>query len=171
MCLWASLWFRLPKTNALLPAPLCSVHKCTKIPKIRVLFCAEILFGYCNTLHTHAWLTIWINSQRLGGGRGPHSQLGDLKCSLKSWKEGITGYQTCEPTYPLGGFLFSKVWNFKFLHAAKLFPYKKKRENVGIFPKLGTPSPRLGMSCLWEKWFILHFRTLGTFIVGGRGLY
>ena len=45
---------------------------------------------------------------------------------------------------------------------------QKKRENVGIFPKSGTPSP------VWEcyvcekkKWFILHFRTLGTFIFVG----
>ena len=47
---------------------------------------------------------------------------------------------------------------------------QKKRENVGIFPKSGTPLPPFGnVMFLREKklWFILHFRTLGTFIVGG----
>ena len=43
----------------------------------------------------------------------------------------------------------------------------KKRENVGIFPKSGTPSPLFGNVMLKFVWFILHFRTLGTFIVGG----
>ena len=48
-------------------------------------------------------------------------------------------------------------------------PPKKKRENVGIFPKWGTPPP---LPPVWERhvcekklWFILHFRTLGTFLV------
>ena len=47
---------------------------------------------------------------------------------------------------------------------------KKKRENVGIFPMSGTPppSPLFGNPMFVRKkklWFILHFRTLGTFLV------
>ena len=48
-------------------------------------------------------------------------------------------------------------------------PQIKKRENVGIFPKWGTPPPP---PPVWEPHvcekklrFILHFRTLGTFLV------
>ena len=48
---------------------------------------------------------------------------------------------------------------------------EKKRENVGIFPKWGTPPlPPVWECHVFEKkkiWFILHFRTLETFIVGG----
>ena len=47
---------------------------------------------------------------------------------------------------------------------------KKKRENVGIFPKSGTPLPPFGNVMFFRRkklWFILHFRTLETFIVGG----
>ena len=47
-------------------------------------------------------------------------------------------------------------------------PPPKKRENVGIFPKWGTPpSPLFGNVMFVKKklWFILHFRTLGTFLV------
>ena len=48
-------------------------------------------------------------------------------------------------------------------HMPEGCPPKKKQENVEVFPKSGTPPPpSLGMSC-----FFLHFRTLGTFIVGG----
>ena len=46
---------------------------------------------------------------------------------------------------------------------------KKKRENVGIFPKSGTPLPPFGNVMFFRRkklWFILHFRTLETFIVG-----
>ena len=47
---------------------------------------------------------------------------------------------------------------------------KTKRENVGIFPKSGTsfPLPPFLEPNVCEKkklWFILHFRTLGTFLV------
>ena len=47
--------------------------------------------------------------------------------------------------------------------------WQKKRENVGIFPKLGTLPPFGNVMFLRRKklWFILHFLTLGTFIVGG----
>ena len=48
-------------------------------------------------------------------------------------------------------------------------PQIKKRENVGIFPQWGAPPP---LPPVWEPhvcekklWFILHFRTLGTFLV------
>ena len=49
-------------------------------------------------------------------------------------------------------------------------PQEKKRENVGIFPKWGTPPPSppfWNVMFLRSKrlWFILHFRTLGTFVV------
>ena len=46
---------------------------------------------------------------------------------------------------------------------------KKKRENVGIFPKSGTPLPPFGNVMFFRRkklWFILHCRTLETFIVG-----
>ena len=49
-------------------------------------------------------------------------------------------------------------------------PPQKKGENVGIFLKSGTPLPPVWECHVCEKtklWFILHFRTLGTFIVGG----
>ena len=55
-------------------------------------------------------------------------------------------------------------------HLGMLPMPKKTRENVGIFPKSGTPPPspqfRNPMFLRENKlWFILHFRTLGTFLV------
>ena len=54
----------------------------------------------------------------------------------------------------------------RMLNSLREAPPQKKRENVGIFPNWGTLPP------VWEPhvcekklWFILHFRTLGTFLV------
>ena len=46
---------------------------------------------------------------------------------------------------------------------------EKKRENVGFFPKSETLPPVWECHVFERKklWFILHFRTLETFIVGG----
>ena len=47
---------------------------------------------------------------------------------------------------------------------------RKKRENVGFFPKSGPPPPLFENDMFVRRKklrFILHFRTLGTFIVGG----
>ena len=63
-----------------------------------------------------------------------------------------------------------KGWQiFTVLRALRDAPPPKKRENVGIFPKWGTPPPP---PPVWEPHvcekklrFILHFRTLGTFLV------
>ena len=55
------------------------------------------------------------------------------------------------------------------IHYIREAPQKNKRENVGIFPKWGAPPP---LPPVWEPHvcekklrFILHFRTLGTFLV------
>ena len=41
---------------------------------------------------------------------------------------------------------------------------------MGIFPSGGPPPPTVWECLVFEKkklWFILHFRTIGTFVVGG----